>query len=125
VDRAQTLAEIDRRIRRHLPPSIADHVSVANLRDGVLVLQTPAAEWRTRVHFLVPQILEDLRSDPSLPKVVQIRIRISPIPRPETSPANGPKLSAVSSQLLLETAHAFGDDALGKALARLARRRRK
>jgi hypothetical protein len=124
LTRASALAELDRRLRRHLPPSLADVVSVANLRDGVLVLRTTSAEWRTRVHFLAPQLIEALRADPSTPNIAEIRIRITPAVRQEEPRRSGPSLSAAAAHLLQATAQSLDDDPLRLALARLAARHR-
>jgi hypothetical protein len=124
MERARALTELDRRLRRHLPPSLADHVAVANLRDGVLVLRTSSSEWRTRAHFLAPQLLEAMQADASLPKITEIRLRIAPPARQESPRQGGPTLSATAAQLLQSTALSLGDDGLRRALGRLAARHR-
>jgi hypothetical protein len=123
LERAQLLADLNRRLRRHLPPALADHVSVANVRDGVLVLQTSSAEWRTRVHFLAPRLIEALRAESAVPSVTEIRIRVRPAAVQQAIVRGpGPKLSPSAARAIESTARSVGDDALRRSLARLAKR---
>lgn len=126
MNRAHHLAALDRRVADYLPPSLAPHVRVANLRDGVLVLHADSTAWRMRAHYLAPGLLEALRGLPDLAGLVSIQVRVAPAagtPRP-VSP-RPLRLSADASQCLADVADTVSDPGLRDALRRLAARGRR
>jgi hypothetical protein len=110
-------------ILRILESGVPREPTVANVRDGVLVLQTSSAEWRARVHFLAPQLIEALRAELSAPNVTEIRVRVAPATAQKAAVHPGIRLSSTAAELLESSARSIGDDALRRSLTRLAQRR--
>lgn len=60
--RALWLDSVDRRLRPHLPPSLAAHTRLANLERGRLVFVVDAPVWHAKLRLASPQILDAARS---------------------------------------------------------------
>ncbi|WJW74945.1 DUF721 domain-containing protein [Thiohalobacter sp. IOR34] len=121
TERSRRLARFDRALRERLPPDLARHCRVGNLRDNVLILYVDSSAWAARLRFHSPQLLRQLRQEgPVKPRDIQVRVMPPAAPRPRTKAA-GPRLSSDSARLLEQTAHALGDEKLAQALRRLAR----
>lgn len=122
LQQSQWLAELTDKLRCHLAPSIAAHCRAANLRSGVLVLQTDSPAWATRLRYHIPALRETLR-DHGLDQIRAVRVSVVPAEKvPALSPARRARLSASTSSLILQAAEATDDPALRDALTRLARR---
>ncbi|KAA9129732.1 DUF721 domain-containing protein [Marinihelvus fidelis] len=77
LQRAEALARVDAVVRDLLPPSLAPHVRVANVRDGKLILCTPVAAIATRLRMEGPGLLEQLR-DHGVTGVAALEVLITP-----------------------------------------------
>lgn len=124
LDRAQRLAELEKRVLASLPSSLAPHCRVANLRSGVLVLLTDSAALNSKLRFLLPRLTSQLRSEPELAELTRIELRVAPLASPRASRPVQRTLSDSSAELLRSSAEATTDPELRQALQRLARRHR-
>ena len=61
-NKLQQLQQLNKAVTNLLPPTIASNCSVANLRDGLLVLTTNSPVWRHQINFLKMDLLDQLRS---------------------------------------------------------------
>jgi hypothetical protein len=124
MERARWLDELTDELRRHLNPSVAAHCRIANLRSGVLVLQTDSPAWATRLRYHIPMLRETLL-DQGLGQIRDVRVKVAPAEKaPRSSSPRKARLSARTAEVLLHAAEASDDPALRDALARLARRNR-
>lgn len=125
LDRAHRLDELDKRVRAQLPPSLAVHCRVANIRAGTLILQTESAAVHGKLRFLLPQLTRRLRAEAGLAELKGIELRVAPAAEmPSHGMERRAQLSEESAQLLKSSAEATTDPALRRALQRLAGRRR-
>lgn len=60
--RALWLDEVDRRLRPHLPPSLAAHARLGNIESGRLVYVVDAPVWHAKLRLAAPQLLDAARS---------------------------------------------------------------
>ncbi len=60
-NKLQQLQQLNKAVANLLPPTIASNCSVANLRDGLLVLTTNSPVWRHQINFLKMDLLDQLR----------------------------------------------------------------
>lgn len=58
-----------------LPPAIAPHCSVANVKGGRLTIHVVDSSWATRLRFELPKVEPALRSLGDFADVTEIRIR--------------------------------------------------
>lgn len=125
LDRAHRLAELEKRVRAHLPLSLAPHCRIANLRAGILVIQTDSATWHTKLRFLLPGLTRRLREEPGLAELRGIELRVAPSSEPRQRAGRRQRLSEASAELLRSSAEATADPDLRRALQRLASRQKK
>ena len=62
-------------LRAVLPPAIAPHCSVANVKAGRLTIHVVDSSWATRLRFELPKVEPALRSLGDFADVTEIRIR--------------------------------------------------
>ena len=62
-------------LRAVLPPAIAPHCSVANIKAGRLTIHVVDSSWATRLRFELPGVEYALRSLGDFADVTDIRIR--------------------------------------------------
>jgi len=51
ADRAIALRALDQNLRRCLPPELAKHCTLANIREGQLIFLVPSSIWHTRLRM--------------------------------------------------------------------------
>jgi hypothetical protein len=114
----QKLAE---QVRDLLPPPLDEQLLAAVLNGRRLTLLVRSPVWASRLRYLAPQLLRQLRQQGLL--VEQLHPRIVPEqgkPR-KSAPRNVPVLSPQSAKLLRQTAEALEAGPLREALVRLSR----
>jgi len=124
LDRAHQLAALDQRVRTLLPPSLAPHCKLANVRRGRVILLTESAALRSRLRFMVPQLIRRLRQEPGLSDIQDIELRVVPPVEPRKSPYRRTSMSADAARILKASAEATEDPELRRVLERLASRRK-
>jgi hypothetical protein len=62
IRRALWLDALDLRLRPHLPPSLAAHAQLANVKGATLVFLVDSPVWRARLRLASPQLIEAARS---------------------------------------------------------------
>lgn len=86
--RAQWLDALDRSLRPCLPPALAAHARLANVRDDRLVYLVDHPAWNARLRLAIPALLDAARSLGLGVAGVTIRTRQGPLPpAPGTTPA--------------------------------------
>jgi hypothetical protein len=130
--RAQgTLTRLNRQLAQHqrlteqlrnlLPPPLNEQLLAAVLNGGRLTLLVPSPVWASRLRYLAPQLLRQLRQQGLL--VEQLHPRIVPQQGQLRSSGHrkSPVLSQQSARLLHQTAETMEAGPLREALLRLSR----
>ena len=117
---SEALMQLQRRLRDLLPSPLAEHCRIANARGRTIIVYVDSAAWATQLRFLSDQLAKALLGEGG----GRVQVRVQPPSRPSTRRAGRPalRLSPDNARLLQETAEAVSDEALGRALRRLARR---
>lgn len=76
IRRAHEFQALEELVRSWLPPALAPHVGVANIRDDTLVLTVKSAVWATRLRYECPAILEAARRCEATRTVTDVKIRM-------------------------------------------------
>ena len=77
-NKLQKLQQLNKIVTKLLPPQISCHCSVANLRDGILILTTTSPVWNHQINFLKMDLLDKLRaSDTAWAGITSISIKTS------------------------------------------------
>jgi hypothetical protein len=96
---ARLIEKLDTEFRSLLPPAMSEHVRVANLRDGLLILVTPVAPIATRLRMEAPQIIERL-AERGISRIDEMKVRVEPFPVDPQRPRRKRELSAAAKQAL-------------------------
>ena len=75
--RASLLAQLENRIAGALHADLAEHMRVANVRDGRLVLLASSPAWATRLRMHSRQVLDILHAA-GLTEVDRVEVRVVP-----------------------------------------------
>lgn len=87
--RARAYAQLDQRVRAHLPSDCAEHCRIACVRDETLVIIADSAAWATRARLLSDQWLAAVRQYwPGSIRQVAFRVHM---PGPQPVADNGPR----------------------------------
>lgn len=121
MDHAHNLEHLSSLLERHLASSLYTHCRVANYRDKTLVIVTDSPVWSTRLRYELPRLRSELRREPELRELRDIRIRIAPtaVHIPQEPPRPRP-ISSQSAAILRTVAETIPDNRLRAALLRLS-----
>ena len=78
VRRAELRESWTEQLRAVLPPSIAPHCRVANIRGTRLTIQVVDSSWATRLRFELPKVTQALTALEDFAGVEEIKIRAAP-----------------------------------------------
>lgn len=111
IRRALWLDALDRRLRPHLPPSVAAHARLANVDRDRLVLVVDAPVWQARVRLATEDILEAARSVGLVASAVVVKVEKRPPLHSQPSPSVRPMSDAARTALQSALASLQGADA--------------
>ena len=123
--RADALGELDHHLARCLPAECRPHCRVAGVEGNTLILITDSPVWRSRIHFLAPEIIRyfgeiDKRA------IERLRVRVGvpehAKPRRERRPPARVRPPAAAARALAGLADTVDDASLARSLRRLAAR---
>lgn len=78
LNRAKQLRKLTLQLQKMVDAPLSDHLFVANIRDKILIIGTDSAVWHTRVKYLAPMILDQMKQINGLEKLQQIEFRVQP-----------------------------------------------
>lgn len=78
LERAKQLRKLTTQLRNLVDAPLNQHIHVANVRDNVLVIGTDSAVWHTRIKYLAPVILDQMKQHKGLEKLESVEFRVQP-----------------------------------------------
>lgn len=78
LERAKELRKLTFTLRNLVDAPLNEHIHVANIRDNILVIGTDSAVWHTRIKYLAPSILEQMKQVQGLENLKSVEFRIQP-----------------------------------------------
>ncbi|TKB53720.1 DUF721 domain-containing protein [Ferrimonas aestuarii] len=118
--RTHALQQLEQSVRQVLGDDLQGRYRVANLRQGVLVIETNSGAWATRLQFQKQQLLQHLRQQ-NYPMLTTIEIKVNPklsrVERHQEKNLNS--ISPEAAKGLNELAETVGGS-LGEKLKKLA-----
>jgi len=78
VNRAKELKKLTSLLKSMVDAPLSDHIYVANIRGTTLIIGTDSAAWHTRVKYLAPMLLDQMRQLPDMDRLQQIEFRVQP-----------------------------------------------
>ena len=121
INRAKALIQLEQQVTGYLDASLALHCRVANVRDGILVLQVDTPAWAGRLRQQAPKLLAQLRGTEELAPIEQIRVTVRPVEHRSAPVRPMAQLSAKSAAEIEAAAETINDRAIRAALKRLAK----
>ena len=98
--RARWLDAVDQLMRPHLPPMVAAHARLANVRGGKLVFLVDAPVWHARLRLATPALVDAARSVGLDVTDVAVRTTHEPLrPLPRSAKPRAPMSAAAQSEL--------------------------
>ena len=120
VSRAKELSKLTTLLKSMVDAPLSDHIYVANIRDTTLIIGTDSAAWHTRVKYLAPMLLDQMRQLPDMDRLQQIEFRVQPF-----SAAVSDKTKSQTQQLANSVgdnnSRSTGEDCLDQRLEHLAK----
>ena len=121
TDRANRLRDLNQSLLSCVPVPLVEHVRLATIRDGCLVLQAQGSAWAAQLRFKTPEILEKLQAHPEFGEVRSVRVRNVVEPNPKVVPRERRHMSQITAEVLRNEARCTVDVKIRAALERLAR----
>ena len=103
---------------------LVQHVIPLRYSDGCLSLQADSSLWASKIRHQQQHFIEQLRANPVLRQLNQLKVRIAPLQRESIKQVRRPTLHRPSAQtltLLEQVADDITDPGLRNALLRLGR----
>lgn len=118
IKRARDLDALDRQLRQSLPPSLAPHVRLGNVRDGRLVFLVTSPVWKAKLR-LYADVIRDAASAAGL-QASGMTVKVATmLPVPPAAASHAP-LSSSARDSLRAAADAVADPELRAQLLRMA-----
>ena len=77
--RVKELRKLTKQLQHMVDAPLNQHIFVANIRENKLIVGTDSAVWHTRVKYLAPMILEQMRAMNGLSELRSIEFRVQPL----------------------------------------------
>ena len=78
LERAKELRKLSFQLRNLVDAPLNDHIHVANIRNNTLIIGTDSAVWHTRIKYLAPAILEQMKQIKGLENLQSVEFRVQP-----------------------------------------------
>ena len=99
--RAQWLDTVDQLLRPHLPPGVAAHARLANVRGDKLVYVVDAPVWHARLRLATPMLVDAARSVGLDVAGLSVKTTLQPLrPLPPAARTTTPNVSAAGPSRL-------------------------
>jgi len=123
IQRSKELQKLTKTLKSLVDEPLSEHIYVANIRDKTLVIGTDSAVWHTRIKYLAPVILEQIREVPGLERLQQVEFKIQHLAGKnfeETPSTSLPRNTSKASEAPLA---AEPENSLEQALHRAAKKK--
>lgn len=120
---AKTIQSCNRVLDGILERPLRSHLTVANLRNGQLILQADSPVWASRARLRLPEIRKAFEQ--RAPNLSITGVGLITRPRPPAAPGPAPRraeISEASRKLLHDVAEDTDNPGLRRTLRRMARR---
>lgn len=119
------LQQLNELVKAQLDSSLGQHCCVANVRDNILILEVDSSAWATRLRYLVPELLQKLRTHKELNRLQEIQWYIRPADINAQSVSRPLTLSQDNAELMMEATQHIANPHLQEVMKKLAKHVRK
>lgn len=125
IAEAKRLSQIKIALNQSLDHSLAEHVYVATFKHGLLTLIIDSPAWATRLRYMQPTIIADMKKYAISSEIAQLKIKVRPADHIKAKKAPRPKhkltISPASAEIMHEALNAISDPSLKASLAKIIR----
>ena len=127
LEQAHYLQALTRLLREAFDPVLAEHITVANIRENTAIVAADTPAWLSKIRYMAPTILAILKQQSGLTDLCKIQFKVQPPVEPATpdKEIRRASLSSASSKVLESAASGIHDPELASALRRLSRQNNK
>lgn len=120
--KANSIQEIDSKIKNLLDPSLKNKFELANINKNTAIILANSSAWATRLRYNIPTILSILNNQLNFTAVKTIRVKIKkPVYESPVSNKKSAYLSDKTAHFLNETAKHFTDPELRQCILNLSK----
>lgn len=122
--KAKRLSQLNKIFQSVLPEFLTNHITLANIKDDLLVAFADSPIWATNMRYEIPGILNKLKKLDNFPKVNGVKLIQSRTTDTRGAGRNKEKLELISestSNLLTQHASTLKNKKLQNAMHRLAK----
>ncbi|MDX1497063.1 MAG: DUF721 domain-containing protein [Salinisphaeraceae bacterium] len=119
LDKASQLQRLQSRLQEWLPAPLHEHVQLANIREGRLILTADSNAWASKLRYLSPDLLQRLQAA-GWP-CQRIEVKVAPVYAPPRIRKIKRSIPDSARRLLLQTADHIDDPDIAATLKKLAR----
>ncbi|QSX41173.1 DUF721 domain-containing protein [Shewanella cyperi] len=77
AEKAELLTNLNHAVKQMLSGPVTEQLKVANLRQGILIIETTTAAWAARINFQKSALLARLQAE-TLPMLTSIEVKVNP-----------------------------------------------
>ena len=128
LEQAHYLQALTRVLREAIDPVLADHITIANIRENTAIVAADTPAWLSKIRYMAPTILAILKQQSGLTELRKIQFKVQPAVESSTQKQTDDEqntrraiLSSASSKVLESAASGIQDPDLADALRRLSR----
>ena len=123
LEHAHYLQALTQLLRDAIDPILAEHITVANVREDTAIVTADSPAWLTKIRYLAPTILSTLKHQSNLSalKKIQFKVQLPVDPVVSNHETRRANLSSTSAKVLRSAASGIQDPELANALQRLSK----
>lgn len=121
---AKRLIKIKIIISQSLDQQLAEHIEVAKVHNGTLLLIVDSPVWATRIRYMQDEIINGLKNYAITKSIYNVSIKVRPAPstpRKKERPKSPASISQESARLMVEEINSISDPELKLALLRITK----
>ena len=121
LEQSDQLTRLQKHVTPLLPIELQQHVTVAGVREGDLLLLTDSGVWASRLRQLQTELIRTLRAQLPGYGIERLSIKVRPRSSTKKTGRKANPISQKNAQLLEEEARQTKDEGLKRVLLSLAR----
>ena len=125
IAEAKRLSQINIVLNQSLDQQLAEHIYVSTLVNGLLTLVVDSPAWATRLRYMQPTIIADMKKYAISSEINQIKIKVRPADHIKAKKAPRAKreltISHESAEIMQESLNAISDPGLKASLSKIIR----
>jgi hypothetical protein len=121
IEEAFAVSALNKLLKKALPASIAEHITLSAIKDQTAHLQSDSAAWAAQLRYITPELMRSLSKLKEFETVTNIRVKVRPESLPVERRREKLKLSRSASDTISRYASSLTDAKTRDAFKRIAK----